>query len=394
MADFVARNIIQTPDFGGMAQGYLQRARQEEADKNRFLDDFDKKQGLYLEGYKPAVQESWNNVQSVMDIVAEDDSPENRRKLKEAYGNYSTVAGAAQYLSDEYRKNIAAYKADPSKFDVGGDEFLEIVDDYNLRRRTRNELLEEVNNPFFIQRSSKYQLLDPYEQARKLVSDSRMKLPDFYNDKGQLNKSALRAYAERRARARVNALPENIERAMVWGAPKEGYERVESIEDLEMISGLDEDLKQSFIDRYVYELTNDFVDLVPSQLRTSKGDGSKQKKKLASRDISIQAAGGRSVKFLTLPGKVDDIIAVGVAPDGRYYVQEIRKEEQFDENKGENVTVETEEYRPATETDLTRVASKYGNTYDLSMLYGNSVSSQSDRNQDFDVNEYIKEKGI
>ena len=52
MADFVPGNIIQTPDFGHMAQGYVQQYRQEEAAKNQFLDEFDKKQGLYLDGYK------------------------------------------------------------------------------------------------------------------------------------------------------------------------------------------------------------------------------------------------------------------------------------------------------------------------------------------------------
>ena len=323
MADFVPGNIIQTPDFGQMAQGYVQQYRQEEAAKNQFLDEFDKKQGLYLDGYKPAVQESWDNVQSVMDLVAENDSPENRRKLKEAYGEYSTSAGTAQYLSDEYRKNIAAYKADPAKFAVNSDEFLDISNDYKLRKRTRGEMLDEVNNPFFIQRSSKYQLLNPYDQAKQLVSDSKMKLPDFYNAQGQLNRGALRAYAEKRARAQVNALPDNVERAMVWGAPKEGYPEVNSIEDLQMISALDDELKQSFVDRYVDELTNNYMDLIASQVKIDNDKDSKlmsltpyESTRVIEAEAGTGEEGPKNVEFQSfekpLSGSLKNIVGFGL----------------------------------------------------------------------------------
>ena len=382
MADFVPGNIIQTPDFGRMAQGYMQQYRQEEAAKNQFLDEFDKKQGLYLDGYKPAVQESWDNVQSVMDMVAEDDSPENRRKLKEAYGEYSTVAGTAQFLSDGYRKNVSAYKADPAKFAIGSEEFLDISDDYRLRKRTRNEMLDEVNNPFSLQRSTKYDLLNPYDQAKQLVSDSQMKLPDFYNTEGQLNQGSLRAYAERRARAQVNALPENIERAMVWGAPKEGYPEVKSIEDLQMITGLDQDLKDSFVDRYVDELTNNYMDLIAQQLKTKGKDG-KDLLKLLPYESSRAAVPGvgdiEGVDFQAfakpLSGTLKNAIGFGVDPMGRYLVEEVVEREvrsgRTKQKKKESVI------REANPSEIAQITNALSKDYGLT-ISEKSVSSQED----------------
>jgi len=406
MADFVPGNIIQTPDFGQMAQGYVQQYRQEEAAKNKFLDEFDKKQGLYLDGYKPAVQESWDNVQSVMDLVAEDDSPENRRKLKEAYGEYSTAAGTAQYLSDEYRKNIAAYKADPAKFAVNSDEFLDISNDYKLRKRTRGEMLDEVNNPFFIQRSSKYQLLNPYDQAKQLVSDSKMKLPDFYNAQGQLNRGALRAYAEKRARAQVNALPDNVERAMVWGAPKEGYPEVNSIEDLQMISALDDELKQSFVDRYVDELTNNYMDLIASQVKIDNDKDSKlmsltpyESTRVIEAEAGTGEEGPKNVEFQSfekpLSGSLKNIVGFGFNQEGKMLIEEVIQTET--KSRGKTIKNKENVIREANPNEKAQINGILRKDYGIS-ISEKSVSSQEqstgDGLSDEEYNQWLKDKGL
>ena len=387
MADFVPGNIIQTPDFGRMAQGYVQQYRQEEAAKNQFLNEFDKKEGLYLEGYKPAVQESWNNVQSVMDMVAQDDTPENRRKLKEAYGEYSTAAGTAQYLSNEYRQNIAAYKADPTKFAVGSDEFLNLTEDYKLRKRSRNELLDEANNPFFLQRSIKYDLLNPYDQAKVLLSDSRMKISDFYNDEGQLNRSALRAYAEKRARAQVNADPQNLDKAAAWGGIREGYAGGEdgvitTPQELEFIQSQDEETKNSFIDKYVNELATNYVDLVAEQLKTKGKDG-KDLLKLLPYESSRAAVPGvgdiEGVDFQAfakpLSGTLKNAIGFGVDPMGRYLVEEVVEREvrsgRTKQKKKESVI------REANPSEIAQITNALSKDYGLT-ISEKSVSSQED----------------
>lgn len=413
MADFVPSNIIQTPDFGKMAQNYLQQYRQEEAAKNQFIDSFEKKQGLYLEGDKPAVQEAWNNVQAVMDMVAENDTPEMRRKLREAYGEYGQLAGAAQAVASQYRDQVSAYKADPTKFAITGQEFLNSSEDYRLQRRNASDIFSAIDNPYTIQRSIKYDLMNPYDQAKSLVSDSRMKLGDFYDDQGQLNKSALRAYAEKRARAQVNALPENVEKAMAWGGIREGYAGQDGVisapEELEFIRSQDDETRARFVDAYVKELTNNYVDLVASELR---GSGSqKDKKKLGEfTDVIVAAdvdpSGSEktgteiSGNFLSLPSKLGDITAIGLGSDGNIYIAEekterIEKDVVTEEGLETKKIDETSRFiRRAKADEVSKIVSKYGNTYDLSLLSGNSVSSQSSESQDFNLDEYYEEKGI
>lgn len=413
MADFVPSNIIQTPDFGKMAQNYLQQYRQEEAAKNQFIDSFEKKQGLYLEGDKPAVQEAWNNVQAVMDMVAENDTPEMRRKLREAYGEYGQLAGAAQAVASQYRDQVSAYKADPTKFAITGQEFLNSSEDYRLQRRNASDIFSAIDNPYTIQRSIKYDLMNPYDQAKSLVSDSRMKLGDFYDDQGKLNKSALRAYAEKRARAQVNALPENVEKAMAWGGIREGYAGQDGVigtpEELEFIRSQDDETRARFVDAYVKELTNNYVDLVASELR---GSGSqKDKKKLGEfTDVIVAAdvdpSGSEktgteiSGNFLSLPSKLGDITAIGLGSDGNIYIAEekterIEKDVVTEEGLETKKIDETSRFiRRAKADEVSKIVSKYGNTYDLSLLSGNSVSSQSSESQDFNLDEYYEEKGI
>ena len=74
MADFIPANIIQTPDFGGLAKQRIDRQRAEETAKNNYLDQFEEQKGLYLDGDREAVQSAWNNVQKAIDAVAENDA--------------------------------------------------------------------------------------------------------------------------------------------------------------------------------------------------------------------------------------------------------------------------------------------------------------------------------
>ena len=408
MADFVPGNIIQTPDFGQMAQGYVQQYRQEEAAKNQFLDEFDKKQGLYLDGYKPAVQESWDNVQSVMDMVAEDDSPENRRKLKDAYGEYSTVAGTAQFLSDDYRTKVASYKADPTKYAIAGSDFLDMTNDYKLRKRTRGEMLEEVNNPLFLQRSIKYDLLNPYDQAKRLVSDSQMKLPDFYNAEGQLNQGALRAYAERRARAQVNADPQNIEKAMAWGGISEGYAGgedgvINTPEELQFIQGQDEETKSMFVEKYIDELAKNYVDLIAQQLKT-KGEDGEVRLNLEGYSVKVPTAGPVStpspIEFQAfaepLKGSLKNTIGFGFNQLGDFLIQESFQAKGRDSKKREVIT-EEKRIRKAEPNEIAQIKQVLKKDYGVS-ISEKSVSSQEqstgDSLSDEEYNQWLKDKGL
>lgn len=375
MADFVPSNIIQTPDFGELARERINRNRAEETAKNSFIDKFEKANGMYLEGDMPAVQGAWDNVQKTIDMVAENDSPEMRRKLKDVYGEYSRVAGTAQVLADQHRTQVSQYKTDPTKFAMGGSEFFDWDKDYRLQRRSYADMVSSLDNPNVLPSSNAYALVNPYDQAKVLMGDTGSVLTSFYDNYGALDEDGLRARIEDIARKKISGSPEAIERAIIWGAttnnnPESGFAgdgdgRINSLEELDMIKNLPEEERQQYYDAYVNALVNDYVGLVPNKAAKDAGG----KKRLSTTSVSLQASGGEEVEFITLPSSLNGITQIGRATDNEIFVTVETKQKtgKFDEN-GNAIEETVMIQRPATELEISKIKSKFDSTYDLSGL--------------------------
>lgn len=376
--EFVPSNIIKTPDFGSMAQDAMNQKRKDINEMNTWMDSNKKKEGAYLEGDKPAVQEAWNKYQEELDRAVESGNRDARRKADEAYGSYVEVAGTALSLAEQYRSQVAAYKTDPSKFSISGQEFLSMTDQYRRTRRNSNDIAEAAQNPFIIAQSMKYDLSNPLDQAGKMVQMSAAKVKDFYDAQGNLDTDGVRRYAEELATATINANETSLEKAMAWGGVRSGYAggedgMINTMEELEFLRNQPEEKRQEFIDSYKNELVNNYINLLSNNKKEDSG-----KKKLATDSISLQAAGGENVDFITLPGDVNGITQIGSAPDGEIFVtvEERVKTGEIDEN-GNEVYETKVEYRPATQTEVSKVMSKYGNTYDFSDLNRTQQESQT-----------------
>jgi hypothetical protein len=367
--EFVPSNIIKTPDFGAMAQNAMQQKRQDINEMNNWMDSNQKKEGAYLEGDKPAVQEAWNKYQEELDRAVESGNRDARRKADEAYGSYVQIAGTALSLSEQYRSQVAAYKTDPSKFSISGQEFLSLTDQYRRTRRSANDIAEAAQNPFVIAQSMKYDLSNPLDQAGKMVEMSAAKVKDFYDAQGNLDTEALKNYAEELATATINANETSLEKAMAWGGVRSGYAggedgMINSMEELEFLRNQPEEKRQEFIDGYKNELVNNYINLLSNKKKEDSG-----KKKLATNPISLQAAGGETVNFITLPGDINGITQIGAAPNGEIFitVEERVKTGKIDD-QGNEIYETKVENRPATQTEVSKIMSKYGNTYDFSSL--------------------------
>lgn len=392
MADFIPANIIQTPDFGGLAKQRIDRQRAEETAKNNYLDQFEEQKGLYLDGDREAVQGAWNNVQKAIDAVAENDSPESRRALKQVYADYSQVAGTAQVLANQHREQVAAYKSDPTKFALSGSDFFNWDKEFRTKKRNFNDMVSALDNPNVLPSAGSYALLNPYDQAKTLMADTSNVAATFYDKSGNLDEMGLRERVGDIAKRRIMASPEAVERAIIWGAttknnPQSGFVgdgdgKINSLEELEMIKNLPEEERQKYFDAYVNSLVDDYVSLTPGRAAADKSG----KKPLAVSSVSIQAAGGQNVDFITLPGTLEtsynienedgtkssvtgDIVQIGASPDGELFVT-IEREVSTDEidAEGNTVTRMETEYRPATQMEVDKIMSKYGNTYDFSPL--------------------------
>lgn len=396
--EFVPSNIIKTPDFGSMAQNAMNQKRQDINEMNNWMDSNKKKEGAYLEGDKPAVQEAWNKYQQELDIAVESGDRGTRRKADEAYGAYAQLAGTAMANADQYRSQVAAYKADPSKYSIGGQEFLSLSDKYRRTKRSADDIVLAVQNPFVVAQSMKYDLANPVEQARKMAQMSSAKTKDFYSDAGQLNATSARRYAEELADSFIRANESSVEKAMAWGGIRTGYAGGEdgmlnSMEELEFLRNQPEEKREEFIEKYKQELVENYMKVLPTDLKLKedkdgKGGLNKNFQMLqpypeATVDLFKPPSNTSRLTMYPMPSKIDDIESFGYDEDGKVYVTEARVVEvEKQDADGQFITVKEKEYetRLATDKDISFINSKSKGAIDYyrPTASGNSVSSQEE----------------
>lgn len=396
--EFVPSNIIKTPDFGAMAQNAMQQKRQDINEMNNWMDSNKKKEGAYLEGDKPAVQEAWNKYQEELDRAVESGNRDTRRKADEAYGAYAQLAGTAMANADQYRSQVAAYKADPSKYSISGQEFLSLSDEYRRTKRTADDIVLAVQEPFVVAKSMKYDLANPVDQAQKMAQMSSAKIKDFYNDTGQLNATSARRYAESLADSFINANESSVEKAMAWGGIRNGFAGGEdgtlnTMEELEFLRNQPEEKREEFIEKYKQELVENYMKVLPSDLKQKddkdgKGSLDKSFQMLqpypeSTVDLFRPPSNVSRLTMYPMPSKIDDIESFGYDEDGKVYVTEARVVEVDKEVDGEFKTVKEKEYetREATDKDISFINSKSKGAieYYRPTAYRNSVSSQEEK---------------
>jgi hypothetical protein len=406
--EFVPSNIIKTPDFGAMAQNAMQQKRQDINEMNDWMDANKKKEGAYLEGDKPAVQEAWNAYQQQLDKYVESESREAKRAADEAYGKYAQIAGVAMANAEQYRSQVAEYKADPSKFSIGGQEFLSLADEYRRTRRSADELMEAVQNPFVIAQSMKYDLADPVTQSQKMLQMSSAKISDFYDESGSLNTAAARAYAQKLAKATINANESSVEKAMAWGGVRSGFAggedgMINSMEELEFLRNQPEEDRMEFINSYQTELVNNFMRLLPNEKKkTSTNDG--KYIPLSQYDVDYPTSdpdkSPEKVKFYALAKPVASlkgVVGFGMDPRGNILLEEEVSVKEFDKDTGDEVTVKKIVRRPAESNEVARLNSIITKDYGVS-LDKIFVPSQEESNTgsmtDEKYKQWLKDNGL
>lgn len=405
--EFVPSNIIKTPDFGAMAQNAMQQKRQDIKEMNDWMDANKKKEGAYLEGDKPAVQEAWNAYQQQLDKYVESESPTAKRAADEAYGKYAQIAGTAMANAQQYRSQVAAYKADPSKFSISGQEFLSLSDEYRRTRRSADELIEAVNNPFVISQSMKYDLADPVTQSQKMLQMSSAKLNDFYSEDGTLNRSAARSHAEYMAEAFINANESSVEKALAWGGVREGLAggedgMINSMEELEFLRSQPEDKRQMFIDKYKEELVNDFMRLLPGK-KQEKKDGKKGGLILEQYDVELPTSDPAAPQVTTfqafakpLTGTMKNIVGFGENKLGEFLVQEVVEVEAWGD-KGKKIKKQEKKIRKAEPNEIARIKAELRKDYNISFSE-KSVSSQEESANggmtEAEYQQWLKDNGL
>ena len=222
MAKVVPSGVIQLPDFAQLDYNLKQQKRQEQLQFDDYLSRFSEIQGNYLAGDLEAVQGAYDNIESVMDkLAANPDDLSLRRELRNAYGNYSQLAGTAKFLADNNRQQRALYATNPDNFSLTSDEAMGMLDDDARTKRSSEQILGLAGSPLTLPLAYKYQLGSPTEVADEMRNDFERIKTDYLLNDGTYNQDGITQWANEWLGARYID-PEQKRNAVAYSALRQG----------------------------------------------------------------------------------------------------------------------------------------------------------------------------
>lgn len=282
MAEFVPSTIIKTPDFLGMAQQRQNQIKKEKAATYNYINEYKQTGENYLEGFVPAVQQEWNQVEAAMNAVAGDDNVSTRRALDNAYANYARVAGKAKFLTENYHANTSAFRSDPSSYGMSFDEYDKTSQLYRYTPQTANSLL--ALEEYVVPQRREFEINAPDVTADRIFSQLQDRIDsEFTNpNTGQVNMAKAVEAAEEILGMTVNFSPDNVEMATVWGGIDYGLigdeKQIRNEQQLQFILGQPDESKEQFLGRYNDAVIKNFVDRLPrvGDVKTQAGKDSQE----------------------------------------------------------------------------------------------------------------------
>ena len=278
MAKFVPSTVIQTPDFLGMAQQRQDQMKKEKAASYNYIKDYKQTGENYLEGFIPAVQSQWNQVEQAMSAVAADDNVSSRRALDNAYANYSRVAGTAKQLTESYHTNTSAFRADPAGFGVSFDEYDLTSQSYRFTPQTPNSLL--AMGDYVLPKRKDFEINDPNTTAKQFYNDlgDRIKNEFTNSTTGQVNLAAAENAVRELLDSRMNdPYSDNVLKATVWGGIDAGLlgkeKQIRNEQQFQFIVQQPEDRLSGFQNRYNEAVVKNFLSLIPRETKPTSESG-------------------------------------------------------------------------------------------------------------------------
>jgi hypothetical protein len=222
MAKVVPSGVIQLPDFAQLDYNLKQQKRQEQLQFDDYLSRFSEIQGNYLAGDLEAVQGAYDNIESVMDkLAANPDDLSLRRELRNAYGNYSQLAGTAKFLADNNRQQRALYATNPDNFSLTSDEAMGMLDDDARTKRSSEQILGLAGSPLTLPLAYKYQLGSPNAVADEMFKDFSRIDKDFIKKDGSYDQDKITQWGNEWLAARYID-PEQKRNAVAYSALRQG----------------------------------------------------------------------------------------------------------------------------------------------------------------------------
>jgi hypothetical protein len=390
MAVILPTTPIEMPDLAGQAfklQEYRAGQRQEQAAQQR--DEADKRRARYgidkaygeagnigqlMPRYRPTVQAAFDEYISKGEQLAYSGMDTDRNAFLESQAKFNALLGSAQAKSEIGLKNINSFYNTPSEFAVTGEQFVNLLDNFNSQAAGEEELMD-VTTAFRIPTSEKLKFMQPNELAQEAVGVILgPKKSDFSPDGVSFNKSQAIDFAQNQwLPSMLTPGSDAYNKAIIYGARKTGWKglnnRELSASDVEEIRTLPQDQKDLLVGEYVNDTMNQIRQSVPNSIgeydkkeEDSMTDSeSKKYMNLAPADTKVQPGtlnvrGGKST-FTPVDGKVTvsmyelpsnlfigtrkyDIAGFGKGSDGRDYIRTISKTEDGEVRETRRLTKE------------------------------------------------------
>lgn len=222
MAKLIPSGVVNLPNFAELQYNLNERERQKQLQFDEWSSQFDKKAGTYLDGDKEAVQQAYSGVEAALKELARDpDSPELRRKVREANASYNEVAGSALFNADNYRQQWAAFNADPDKFAVSGQAAVDLFNRERTTKRDANQIMSLASNPFTLQPKFKYDLMGPSQVGKEYEDLIRKNIYDYTRKDGSVDTDKVRETVTNAVNARYID-PEQTKNAIIYSGVREG----------------------------------------------------------------------------------------------------------------------------------------------------------------------------
>ena len=270
MAKVVPSGVIQLPDFAQLDYNLKRQKRQDQLQFDEYLSQFGEKQGNYLAADLEAVQGAYDNVESIMDkLAANPDDISLRRELRNAFGQYSQIAGTAQFLANNNREQRALYATNPDNFSVTSDEAMGLLDNDARTKRSAEQIMSLASNPLALPMAYRYQLGSPTEVADEMRNDFERIKTDYLLNDGTYDQDGINKWANEWLGARY--LDSDQKRnAIAYSALRQGKigrnGQLTGRQDLERLDAPEfEPFRESLLGDYNKQTVEAFMATVPKR---------------------------------------------------------------------------------------------------------------------------------
>lgn len=327
MAKLYQTTPIVLPDFAAIEQRASDAQFNRQMQLENYLSQFQQERGYFLPGQRGAVQETWNQVQKAMDMVSQNPRDVNsRRKLREAQAYHGQVAGAAQYLAEQYRTESVFASENPDKIAMTADDWMAKSDMYTTSRLAPDEIvgLASSGTPFRLDRVTSYQANNPSSLATALIE--KAPVGDWVDARtGLIDEAKLGEYVDQNlnsllgdAQTFEGANLEEVERALVWSRNSRGFNGIPgrlSASDLGSIRNLPPEEKTKAIQFFREKVKETVLRETPNYIkdtRTIRRENLADARAAASTDAALKTS-----KVLPVSSSSGSIVLA--TPEGSAY---------------------------------------------------------------------------